>query len=241
MRARREWLGILGAALATAACEAPKRDPLPILRATAKQYASLRTYYFVEKTVLTPSDGSLPRTLESVIAGTSGGKSRYEMSAPIGKTIMVSDGKTDWLYFPDSNQYQAGVAGSLPLASLGRELVRSYSMLDSTIERATWLRKEVLVVGTEPHVCDVILVVERPTFPAVADAEADRLWRAEWTNVPKTYWIDRRYRVLRTLSVSEKGSRTESSVSVARINDDLSEELFASPVPAGATRLNAPE
>ena len=240
MCTRRRWLGISICALVVVGCEAAKRDPLPILRATAKAYSGLRSYYVAETTVLTLSDGSPPRTSESVIAAAPDGKSRYEMGTPAGKAIGVSDGKTEWIYFPAANQYQEGGAGSLPFASLGRTFMSSYSAIDEGIEVATWLRRESVTVGAESHICDVIRVVERPRRPVVENPEADRLWRTEWQGASKTYWIDRRHRVLRELSISSKGGRLETSVNVIRMDEDLASDLFVSPVPPGATKAHSP-
>jgi outer membrane lipoprotein-sorting protein len=85
-------------------------------------------------------------------------------------------------------------------------------------------------------------VRSKPGRPAVESAEMDRLWRAEWTDVPTTYWIDRqKHHVLRIVAVSAKGARMETIVTFARVNEELADSLFSSPVPAGATRVDAPK
>jgi outer membrane lipoprotein-sorting protein len=216
-------------------------EPMAILKATAQRYSGLRSYHFVSTTETSPADGSQSKTMGQVFAGTPEGKTRYEMDTPFGRVVVVSDGKTEWTYFPATNEYVVSAAGSGPLPDLRQEFIRSYAEVDASLVRAEWLRVERLSLGGKSVTCDVIRVDERRGWPAVEDPEADRLWRAEWMNVPKTYWIDReKHRILRVAATSTKGARQETTYSIARVDQDVPVELFGSPVPPGATKVEVP-
>jgi outer membrane lipoprotein-sorting protein len=217
------------------------QDPMAILKAAAQRYSGLRSYHFVSTIRITTADGSQERTMGQVLAGTAEGQTRYEMDTPLGRVVVVSDGKRQWTYFPTTDEYVVTAPGSGPLPNLGQEFIRSYAMVDSSLVRAEWLRAEDLSLGGTPVTCDVIRVEPQPGWPAVEDAEADRLWRAEWMNVPKTYWIDRqKRRILRVVATSKKGARQDTTYSVARVNEEFSPMLFTSPVPSGAKKVDSP-
>ncbi len=217
------------------------REAMAVLEAAARRYSGLRSYHFVSTTEITSADGSQSKTLGQVLAGAPEGKTRHEMDTPIGGVVAVSDGTTEWTYLPTTNEYVVSAPGSGPFTKLNQEFIRSYAMVDSHLVRAKWIRAEDLRLGGKPVTCDVIRVDEQPGRPAVEDPEADRLWRAEWMGVPKTYWIDReKHRILRVATTSTKGARQETRYSVARVDEDLPAALFASPVPPGATKVDAP-
>jgi outer membrane lipoprotein-sorting protein len=217
-------------------------DPQAVLSAAARTYAALRSYHFVSQTEITPPDGSDRKTMGQVLARSWDGKTRHEMDTPLGRIVTVSDGKTEWTFFPASGEYMVSAPGSGPLSSLNEDFVGSYAAVDrSLVQRAAWLRTETLTVGKQRALCDVVRVELAAGRPAYPDPEADRLWRAEWTGVPKTYWIDRaQHRILRVLVTSAKGARQETTYIVVRINEDLPATLFQSPVPAGAKKLELP-
>lgn len=245
MVARVTWVPLLIAGfLLSCSSFAAERAPeaRAVLKAAAQTYSALRSYHFVSTTKFVSADGSELQTLGQVLAGTSEGKTRHEMDTPMGRIVSVSDGKTEWTYFPASNEYMVTAPGSGPLSNLNAEFIRSYGLVDTTLVRSvTWLRTERLSLKGRRVTCDVIRVEMDEGRPAYPDPEADRLWRAEWNGIPKTYWIDRaRHRILRTSATSTKGTLQETTYRVACVNEELSAELFRSPVPPRAKKIEPP-
>jgi outer membrane lipoprotein-sorting protein len=113
-------------------------DPKAVLSAAARMYAGLRSYHFVSKTEITSPDGSDRKTMGQVLARSRDGKTRHEMNTPLGRIVTVSDGKTEWSFFPASGEYMVGAPGSGPLSSLNEDFIASYAQLTSGgFERAS--------------------------------------------------------------------------------------------------------
>jgi len=243
MRGRHPYSSIVAFALVfgcSIARAQPDPDAKAILKAVAEAYSNLQTYHFVSTTERVSGERSANPTksvLNELLAGASNGRTRYALSTPVLTMTVVSDGQTSWIYFPQRNEYIQTAALTSPFPTAA-DLLSQFKLIDQLAREPTWLRAETLTVEGRKAECDVIRLAPNADEPMVPDADADRAWRAEWTTARTTYWIDREsHLILRSASVTDRGSTLETIYTIARMNQHVSPDLFE-PVPPGARKVD---
>jgi outer membrane lipoprotein-sorting protein len=226
------WLGCTSPE--PAAVTAPAVDPMAVLRETSDTYKSASTYYFVSSTRM--SRPGVP--MGQLAAGVRPSKFRQELDTPMGRIVEVSDGTSQWTYFPESNEYVISPTGTGPIPNFNEDLLASYSAMTFLVKGARWLRSEEVTLEGRPVLCDVIAVDKEAGTPKFSLPEGVPDFRTEWLGAPVTYWIDRQeHRVLRSVATSSTGETIETTFSIARVNDEVPAHLFTFQIPPNAQQV----
>jgi thiol-disulfide isomerase/thioredoxin/outer membrane lipoprotein-sorting protein len=129
-------------------------DALDILHRTASAYRSLKTYEFqVTVQTVQGSKVSVRRLTES---GSQPGKYRFEDQEPRGE-LRVGDGRAEWVFTPESNQYSKAALAATPIAE--------FEQIDQNVTDADLAREERYVVDGKP-VPIYVVRVSRDRWPA---------------------------------------------------------------------------
>jgi thiol-disulfide isomerase/thioredoxin len=146
-------------------------DALTFLNGVLERYAKAKTYY-IESIEETELNTELRRTWEkrlTIAVMLPNNRYRFEQRSDIGWGIQVSDGKTEWVYVPGSEQYteqptQASGPShlrSLPIPGVPRiteaqNTLKKFSGVQSFMRSATYLADEKIDWGGKSNLCTVI-------------------------------------------------------------------------------------
>jgi peroxiredoxin/outer membrane lipoprotein-sorting protein len=151
--------------------EQPNQDPKSLaakvlLKKVAEAYRTISTARFESETFAeyAGQQSTRRRTTLSKTTISQPGKFRIEETGSSEPSVIISDGKTVWEFFPESNEYTATPAGK---QGFGRLSIASYSLLDE-------IREPARIIG----------------FRRVADTDCTMLTIERDANRTRTLWID---------------------------------------------------
>src|ERR1700693_2567096 len=174
-----------------------------LLKKVAETYRTLRAAEFESEEVSERKDEVTVTRIKTQFSQPN--KSRVEVSGSGEGSVRISDGHTDWRFFPESNEYTTHPAGDRLQSSLN-----SYDLLDQIVGPPR-------IIGSE-HLADVdctVVTIKRP-------------------NQTRTLWIDPKTNFIRKDQVTSvspttgdlQSSRT-TSFSEARVMANLDDRLFS--------------
>ena len=227
---------------------------LEILKKMAETYRTLESYQFegVMKRESRAQGYLQMKEIPILKAAILPDKLRVERGWPKNRLVLVSNGQDSWLYMAQLQQYSRTAPGNMrmfleqgssdepaTLSALYHSFVTQYATLPDALKRARILREESLELGGEARSCFVVEV-------EVQGAEDSRNEEI----LPRTLWIEKaRYLVLKETSGSRRESpefegRLETkqslTLSLAKINQSLPDNLFVFQPPAGAKEISLP-
>jgi outer membrane lipoprotein-sorting protein len=195
-------------------------DPCAIVKSISATYCGLGAYQIIAVRHMTAGNSRKETTLRLVAARGANGCFRREMAyLPAAPTIDVSDGRQEWIFFPEKKQFALRSPEAGPAATSMADVTESLCATgDAPVRHVEWLRTETVSLEGQPLMCDVITV-----------------------SPGKTYWVERlQHRVLREEEVFSDGSRWETDYVLVHLNQEPPAELFRSPVTADAKRIEMP-
>ncbi len=224
---------------------------LEVLKRMAETYRSLKSYQFegVMKRESKAEGYQQTREIPILKAAVLPDKLRIERGWPKNKMVLVSNSQDSWLYLAQLRQYSRTNPGDIKrfleqgpsdepatFSALYNSFVTQYANLTELVKQARILREESLDLGGSAKPCYVVEINNRET----EEGRSER-------NYPRTLWIEKdRYLVLKEIS----GSRSESPefegmletrqtlvLSLAKINEQLPQDLFVFQPPAGTHEI----
>lgn len=181
-----------------------------LLKKVAETYRNIEAARFESESFEeTIGDLSTRQTTFSKIAISQPNKERVERTLHGEPTVIISDGKTLWRFFPGSNEYIATPAGKLPFAYSG---IGHYTRLDK-------IREPARITGSG----------------RIADTDCTTVVLGRDNNYTHTLWIDPKTNFVRkdesrVISPNGDGRYYKSSVtsfSVPLAVDNLDETIFS--------------
>ena len=224
---------------------------LEVLKKTSETYRTLRSYQFegVMERELKAEGFHQTREIPILKAAVIPDKLRIERGWPKNRMTLISNGQDSRLYLAQLHQYARTTPGDIKrfleqgptdepatLSALYNSFVTQYANLPEGVKRARILREESLDLGGTRKACFVVEVDSRD----VEEGKGEK-------NPMRTLWIEKdRYLVLKETS----GSRSESpefggmletrqtlELNLAKINEDLPDDLFIFEPPAGVKEI----
>jgi peroxiredoxin/outer membrane lipoprotein-sorting protein len=179
-----------------------------LLKKVAETYQSLSAAQFESEQFMESTDrqSSTRRTSFSKAVISKPGKLRVETTGTGEPRVTISNGKTIWTFFPESNEYTAISAGKQGLG----QWPAGYALLDQIREPA-----RITGVGR------------------VGDADCTKITMGRDNNHTRTIWIDLKTNFIRKdeaidISMKDGGSTRSSQVfTLARMVDNLDPTIFS--------------
>ncbi|MGD0098188.1 MAG: TlpA disulfide reductase family protein [Terracidiphilus sp.] len=230
-------------------------DPMALLQAVAKNYASAADTFRLESIIDVESSNDLSRnwgrSFQTAIKGP-GSQYRIEVRTGYGSLLQVSDGTNEWVYQVESNSYvkrplppdwpKFPKAWDLAFYGLHEAWNRRTVLEDEALDykRATILPEEAIVIDGHRYPCYVVRTSSEDSIRG-----HDKGYRAE-----VTYWIDKQALVFRkirrlsddstmiskTLHVPSHRETTET-YPVTEIDPKTTSEIFHFTPPADAKEV----
>lgn len=231
-----------------------QQDALDVLNKVAETYRSTKTLQ-AEADVQTEMNG---QGVEQKVAAhmfltvAAPGKFRMETKTGPAKILMIADGRTLWMYFPELNKYSkmpvghdsgADALSSAGLSTLGS--LPDFSKVAEGVREARMLPSETLQFDGVPIDCYVISVLQdlRPAAPGSDKAETAGVQPSN-----ETLWVDKsRLLILRLKSNVQVTStrstvffETNSTVTFTKLalDEPLADDAFEFNPPQGASELD---
>jgi thiol-disulfide isomerase/thioredoxin len=189
--------------------KATKPDAFTLLNQVLDQYAQ-PTSYHLESIEESQTSGQYVRSWskwQKVAISGPANRYHFEYSGSSGKGVQISDGKTEWIYYPPFGQYTqkpapgAGpsktMTGKAPgLSSLGSvpSVITSIYKMNKLIKTAVYAPDQTIEIGGNHVTCTVIRT--EGEFPG-----NDPLVIA---NI--TFWIDKQTKMIRKLLLQSEGA-----------------------------------
>jgi TonB family protein len=230
-------------------------DAKAVLKQIGDTYRNLKGYHFEGRYTSNQKTESMGMKDESkreeafVLAAIKPGRSRIESKNPNYGVIVVSDGKTKWDYVPEMNEYSKKAAGAeserataaspavAPLTAFARAIhvIDGYGRFTDRVKDARFIGEETLTVEGQRINCTVIGVDNAPASAGDQSTQSSR-----------KLWIDKARKIVlrEVFHVKNRmkwGSVVETTMTydftVARLNEQVSESLFAFAPPEGAKEV----
>jgi outer membrane lipoprotein-sorting protein len=248
------FVGILLLFLCDLGFAQSQQDALDVLNKVGETYRSTKTLQ-AEADVQTEMNG---QGMEQKIAAhmfltlAAPGKFRVETKTGPARILMIADGQTVWMYFPELNKYSklpvaAGHdtgANTLAAGLPGLGSVPDFSKVAEGVKEARMLPGETLQVDGESVDCYVISVLEdMPALPSSGSNTGSAGARA----MSETLWLDKtRLLVVRlssdmeTALESSGSTKTKSTLTFSKLALDqpVPDDAFVFNPPQGATELD---
>jgi thiol-disulfide isomerase/thioredoxin/outer membrane lipoprotein-sorting protein len=230
-------------------------DPMALLQAVAKNYASAADTFRLESIMDFESSSDLShqrsRMYRVAIKGL-GSQYRIEVRTDFGSLTQISDGTNEWIYQVDTNSY---VKRALPpdWPEFPKVMDMAFHEMRDAWDRRTFLEEEALGYKRATMLPDEAIVIEGRRYPCyVVRASSEDSIRNQKTDSRSdvTYWIDKQalvFRKIRRVSDSSRNvsrnlhlpSHTEvtESFPVAEIDPQITTEMFRFTPPADAKEV----
>jgi outer membrane lipoprotein-sorting protein len=237
-----------------ATAELGQPDALDLLRNVAETYGSMATLRAEANTVTEMSGPAMQNKMEGPMTLTLGsqGKMRMESKGAMGM-LMVSDGKTVWMYMPHLNKYtkvsslSAGLGfageGALGFGGLG-----AYGNVIANVKEAKVLRSETLHANGAGVPCWVVSVEYEGAGAEAAPQAAGGVLPTQVDSRTTTLWVDKSHSLVykeisntkmtlpRTISPTEtKHTVTFKDITV---DEPVPDDTFVFTPPEGATEMD---
>lgn len=180
-------------------------DALPFLKGIFEQYAHATSYDIesVEETSLIGEfSRSWTKTLTTAIVG-HGSQYRFETRGDHGNGLQISDGKTEWIYYPPFQQYiqhatpTTGPSNiqfpALRFLTTAHNMIEGLSNLQKLIRTAVYAPNENIEVNGKSIICKVIRT--EGDLPGVSPSIGTRF----------VFWIDKQTNVIRKTTEHREG------------------------------------
>ena len=230
-------------------------DPIVLLQAVAKNYASAADTFRLEWTTDFETSSDLNhqwnRTFHKAIKGT-GSQYRIEARTGYGSLTQISDGQNESIYQPESNSY---VKRPLPQnwPKFPKAMDMAFNELSQSWNRRTFLEDEALKYKRATMLPDEAIVIEGHRYLCYvvrASSEDSTGSHNKDYRADATYWIDKQDLVFRKIwSISDSSmmvsknlhlpshSETTETYSVAEIDPATTAEMFRFTPPADAKEV----
>jgi thiol-disulfide isomerase/thioredoxin/outer membrane lipoprotein-sorting protein len=200
----------------------PGSDALPFLTELLSHYATATTSH-LEYTRESRMEGeSMRHWAKASIVAMVGPANQYRFEIHgEGSAMRISDGKTEWVYAPDLNQYtQKPATASGPavlhvLATVGLQRLtepqtaaKSFATLGHTIQTAKFAANQELQVGDKKATCIVV----------TSDALLSGFGSPDTRTI--TYWIDKESGRIRREKIRMEGELLSNAPGVKYISED---------------------
>ncbi len=215
-------------------CSAQQLSANEILKRVSEMYRGLRTYQFVAEDVF--DFDSHRFTSEIALSVANPGKIRLEVRDDDGVSLLVSDGRTRWIYLPSRKQYTAEPGNGneavtregkkLDLPTYRSLLVERFRNLPEEGSSATVEREDRLTVGSDNVACHLLKIQRQDGF-------VDELW------VDKDRYIV--WKSKHAAPMIGKGTLDTITITVseARLNTELEKNTFQFDPPANAKQVRS--
>ena len=229
-----------------------QQDALDVLKKVGETYRSTKTLQ-AEADVQTEMNG---RGMEQKLAAhmfltlAAPGKFRMETKTGPARVLMIADGQTLWMYFPELNKYSkvpvghGSGANALAAGLPGLGSLPDFSKVAEGVKEARMLPSETLQVDGAPIDCYVISVLQdQPVLPNAGSNTGSAGARP----MSQTLWVDKtRLLVVRLSSDMETAlgasgsAKTKSTVTFSKLalDDPVPDDAFVFNPPQGATELD---
>lgn len=235
----------------TYAAETP--DALTLLKQSAARYRNAKTYR-IEHTEETNSSTDLSRSWEKSITTSVQGpdnRFRFEVRSEDGTSIRISNGKTEWIYHVETNDYvqhpAAATGPEVGTQMMPADLLEFHAIkirdtlagIAGKYKSAKLLPDQSVSLGGHPVLCYVVKIGEEDLDkPEKAGAAFE-----------KTVWIDKSTLVIRKIAEHERRPRmispavweevnTVEEFPVAELDGKISEEVFTFTPPQTAALVD---
>ncbi len=209
----RVWLGVC---LSLAAAGVGKSaDVSALLRGVEKRYNATRTLA-VHFTQTYEAPRQATRTESGELYLRRPGRMRWQYSDPAGK-LFVSDGKTVWLYTPDTKQVE-------------RSKVKESDDMRTPLA---------FLLGKLDFNRDFKRFISRPEGSSLFITAEPRSDKAPFTKVE--FVVTPQFQILRVIVVGDGGSTMDFRFDGEKLNPPLAEKLFAFQPPKGTEVVEAAE
>lgn len=214
-----------------------------ILEEVTRAYRGFDRYHFAGDMHILVTVQGQPQNVEMpfTIAVSKPGKKRTEITNPMLRMLMVSDGETTWMYMPQLGQYTKKTMstieepGAAPTAIAAGTPVARYLAMSDGLTSSRVVTEQALDFEGAPRACWLVeATYQRPATP-------------EMKASPTTFWVEKsRHIVLRESTLVQLnnspagGPMTMNQVTtfdVARVNVPLPDSLFTFQVPEGARQV----
>jgi thiol-disulfide isomerase/thioredoxin/outer membrane lipoprotein-sorting protein len=225
-----------------------RADPLTLLKQVGQRYANATFYHIeavTEEQMIADFSKNWSKSIITAIVAP-GNKYRFEAHTNWEWWDLVSDGKTEWLYSPATQEYKkqaAPVHGASRFKSSGLQTFIGLTDAQDTIEHlaelalsgrsAAYLPDETLTVNGNPVTCYVI--------------EVQGKYRPGWSPDNKsliTFWVAKEDQTIRRVRESMEGPLIANEPEKHYISDKATVysivELHAPPVPDNLLKLELP-
>jgi hypothetical protein len=226
--------------------DAASSDALTYLSHVLGGYAQASSYHIesVEETRMTSEfHRSWNKTLTTAIMGLNN-QYRFEVRSEIGCGLQVSNGKTEWIYYPPFGQYVQQLApGAGPSHIQSRAAIGLSELLGA--QRATKAISQLLkLVGTARYAPDESLEVNGKSFACTVVKTEGELPGKSRITTSLTFWIDKRSNVIRKFTERREGpllpSRADVAYDMEREVVFTATDLDAASFPEGVFTLRPP-
>lgn len=230
-------------------------DPIVLLQAVAKNYASAVDTFRMEWTTDSENSSDLSRswnrTNHTAING-AGSLYRIEVRTAYGSLTQVSDGENEWIYQPERNSY---VKRLLPpdWPKFPKVMDMTFSSLSQTWNRRTWLEAQALEYKRATMLPDEAILIGGHRYPCyvVRASSEDSTGNHDKDNRDDvTFWIGKQDLVFRKIRTISDGYMTVSkslhlpshfetteTYSVVEIDPATTAEMFRFTPPADAKEV----
>jgi thiol-disulfide isomerase/thioredoxin/outer membrane lipoprotein-sorting protein len=234
-------------------------DPLAMLQAVAKNYASAADTFRLESILDFEMSSDLShqwnRTYRTAIKGP-GSQYRIEVRTGFGSLLQVSDGANEWVYQVESNSYvKRPLPSDWPKFPQVKDML--FHELSQAWEQRTFLEDEALSYKRATMLPDEAIVIDGHRYPCyVVRASSDDSTEGNKKEYRDdiTYWIDKQalvFRRIRRISDSHMmvsknlhlpthSERTET-FPVAEIDPETTMEMFRFNPPTDAKEVSTLE
>jgi thiol-disulfide isomerase/thioredoxin len=182
-------------------------DALPFLNEVFELYAHANSYHIdsIEESTLEGEFSRFWTKLLTTAIVSPGNHFRFETQGDRGNALQISDGKTEWIYYPPFRQYiqhatpttgpsriQASVPGLMSL-NMAQSTLKGLSSLQKLVHTAVYVPDETIEVNGKSIICEVIRT--EGELPGTSAPIITRF----------IFWIDKHTKVIRKMTEHREG------------------------------------
>ncbi len=222
-------------------------DALTYLSQVLEKYAHADSYHLesIEQThVKNEFHQSSTKKITTAIVGRNN-QYRFEIRSDTGIGVQVSDGKTEWIYYPPFQQYTEQPTPEAGPRRIQSPTASGLSALMGAQRAAKAVAQQLKLIRTATYGHDEIVVVNGQNISCtVVETEGEFPESSKHLTIKHTFWIDSQSKVIRKLTSRQDGaafpSRPDLNVQIEQEEVFTTAELNPPSFPNGTFTFTPP-
>jgi thiol-disulfide isomerase/thioredoxin len=217
---------------------ATNSDALAFLKEVFERYARATSYHIEsveELSLIGEFNRTWTKTLTTAIVGHSN-QFRFETRGDHGNGLQISDGKTEWVYYPPFRQYIQHAAPSTGPSNIQAPGLRSLTAAHNILQGFSSLQKLIRTAVYAPD--ESIEVNGDHTACAVIRTEGELPGGSSHISTRFIFWIEKRTKVIRKMTEHREGPLHPTEPDIVYVLDRTALYPVADLTPSSSTDQN---